>query len=64
MLKKVTFQGLAKWEGGSFLWPPWEQVKERKQKTCGGEKDTVCVSVLVLTAVETLDHMRAFAFPG
>ncbi|OBS59551.1 hypothetical protein A6R68_09322, partial [Neotoma lepida] len=39
VLKKVTCQGLAKWEGGSFAWPPWEQVKERKQRTCEGEKD-------------------------
>lgn len=53
VLKNVTCQGLAKWEGGSFAWPPWEQVQERKQRTCEGEKDKVCISVPVLTAVGT-----------
>lgn len=53
MLKKVTFQGLAKWEGGNFAWPPWEQLKERTQSIYEGEKDAVCISVLVLTAKGT-----------
>ena len=64
VLKRVAFQGLAKCEGGSFLWPPWEQVKEREQKICEGEKDAVWIFILVVPAVETLGHTSAFAFPG
>lgn len=62
VLKKVTCQGLAKWEGGSFVLPLWDQVKERKQKTCEGEKDAMCICVLVFTAVDTLRLHEDFCF--